>query len=103
MLGAGHDCPSLPLLRGLPWTLVLRAVAVGAGSCLGSHPAPPAHYTDEQTGALGSKGTCPRSYRGQLVSGARQVQILTASTLEGLLIFLSLDFIICEMGVAHPT
>lgn len=72
------------------------AVAVGTGSCLGNHPAPPAHYTDEQTEALTSEGTCPRSHRGQLISRTRQVQILTASimgvSLEGLLIFLSLDF-----------
>lgn len=82
--------------------------ALGPGGCLGSHPAPPAHYTDEQTEALTSEGTCPRSHRGQLVSGTRQVQILTAPTmgvaLEGLLIFLSFGFIfICKMGVVRPT
>lgn len=41
------------------------------------------------------------------MSGARQVQVLTAPTigvtLQGLLIFLSLSFIICKMGVAHST
>ena len=51
---------------------MLRAVAVGTGRCLGSHRAPPAHYTAEQIEALKSAGTRPRSCGEQPVSRARE-------------------------------
>lgn len=49
ILGKGYAQPYLHLIRSLTRTQMPRAEAVGPGSCLRSHPAPPAHYTDEQT------------------------------------------------------